>query len=205
MLVKKYSNRRLYDTEASRYVTLEDLAEKVKRGADVLVVDAKTGEDLTQGTLTQLILESRGAGRLLPVPLLLQLIRMGDDALAEFFGRYLSGALELYLQAKQGARSIAPYAPFATIPFAATNALARLLSGVSAWSEPPVAGARGYPPIAVAPPPPPAGTAAPPLSTPGSSQHAEMAELRRDMDELKKALRGRSKPARTIVRRNKKG
>lgn len=205
MLVKKYSNRRLYDTEASRYVTLEDLAEKVKHGADVRVVDAKTGEDLTQGTLTQLILESRGAGRLLPVPLLVQLIRMGDDALAEFFGRYLSGALELYLQAKQGARSIAPYAPFATIPFAATNALARLLSGVSSWSEPNVAGAQSYPPIAVAPPPLPAAPASPPPSTSAPSHDAEMAELRRDMAELKKALRGRSKPAPNIVRRTKKG
>jgi len=82
VIVKKYSNRRLYDTEGSSYVTLEELADKIRQGADVRVLDAKTGEDLTQATLTQIILESRGAARLLPIPLLLQLIRMGDDALA---------------------------------------------------------------------------------------------------------------------------
>ncbi len=129
MIVKKYSNRRLYDTEGSRYVTLEELAEKIRLGADVKVLDAKSNEDLTQATLTQVILESRGAARLLPVPLLVQLVRMGDDALAEFMGRYLSSALDLYLQAKQGAQAIAPYNPLVNVPFAATNALARLFLG----------------------------------------------------------------------------
>lgn len=205
MLVKKYSNRRLYDTDASRYVTLEELADKVKRGADVRVVDAKTEEDLTQQTLAQIILESRGAGRLLPVPLLVQLIRMGDDALAEFLGRYLSHALDLYLSAKHGAQTIAPYAPFATIPFAATNALARLLSGVSHWAEPaPPAAPPG--PIAVAPPPG-AEPAAPPVPPPppSSDPTSELAALRREMAELRDAVRDRSKSVRVLVRRNKKG
>ena len=125
-LIKKYGNRRLYDTGLSRYITLEELAAQVREGADVRVVDAKSGSDLTQATLAQIILESRGGSRLLPVPLLVQLIRMGDEALAEFFGRYVSGALELYLQAKAGAQAFAPINPFATLPFTATNALARL-------------------------------------------------------------------------------
>ena len=103
MIVKKYSNRRLYDTEQSRYITQEELAEKIRLGAEIRVIDAATGDDLTQMTLAQIILESRGASRLLPVPLLVQLIRMGDDALAEFLGRYMSSALELYLHAKEGA------------------------------------------------------------------------------------------------------
>jgi len=98
MLVKKYGNRRLYDTDESKYITLEELAESVRRGKDVRVVDAKTGEDLTTGTLAQIIIEGRGAGRLLPPQLLVQLIRMGDDALAEFLGQYVSWALEVYLQ-----------------------------------------------------------------------------------------------------------
>lgn len=101
MLVKKYGNRRLYDTESSKYVTLEELADKIRHGADARVIDAKTGDDLTQSTLTQIILESRGAGKLLPIPLLVQLIRLGDDALADFMGRYVSWALEVYLQTKQ--------------------------------------------------------------------------------------------------------
>jgi polyhydroxyalkanoate synthesis repressor PhaR len=100
VLVKKYSNRRLYDTTESRYITLEELAERVRAGADPRVVDAKTSEDLTQSTLTQVILESRGGAKLLPVPFLTQLIRLGDSALAEFLGRYLSWALDVYLSAK---------------------------------------------------------------------------------------------------------
>lgn len=59
--IKKYSNRRLYDTSESRYVTLEELADKIRRGSDVRVIDAKTEEDLTQAILAQIIIESRGA------------------------------------------------------------------------------------------------------------------------------------------------
>ena len=102
MLVKKYGNRRLYDTEQSRYVRLDELAERIRAGADVRVVDAKTEADLTAPTLAQIIFEDRNAARLLPVPLLLQLIRLGDDALGEFLGRYVSWAMDLYLQARQG-------------------------------------------------------------------------------------------------------
>src|SRR4051794_18176922 len=69
VIVKKYSNRRLYDTEGSCYITLEELADRIRRGAEPRVVDAKTNEDLTQATLTQIIIEGRGAARLLPVPL----------------------------------------------------------------------------------------------------------------------------------------
>src|SRR4051812_21764778 len=57
MLVKKYSNRRLYDTEASRYITIGELTDHIQRGAEVTIVDAKTGVDLTQVTLTQVIVE----------------------------------------------------------------------------------------------------------------------------------------------------
>ena len=59
--VKKYSNRRLYDTSDSRYITLDELAQKIRSGKDVRVIDAKSNEDLTQQTLTQIILESRRA------------------------------------------------------------------------------------------------------------------------------------------------
>ena len=182
MIVKKYSNRRLYDTEQSRYITQEELAEKIRLGAEVRVIDAATGDDLTQGTLAQIILESRGAARLLPVPLLVQLIRMGDDALAEFLGRYMSSALELYLHAKEGAAAIAPYNPFAGVPFAATNALARLLLGSGSgggfgWRDPP-------PPPAAAPPSPPL-----PSPPPTRESSDEMKDLRRELDEIKRALR----------------
>ena len=111
LVIKKYPNRRLYDTSESRYITLEDLADRIKAGSDVLVQDATTGADLTQATLTQIVLESRNGARLLPVPLLLRLIRLGDEALAEFLGRYVSWALEMYVQARQGARALMPLNP----------------------------------------------------------------------------------------------
>ena len=128
VVVKKYSNRRLYDTGESRYITLDELAAKIRTGQNVRVIDAKTNADLTQATLAQIILESRRAARLLPVPLLTQLIRMGDDALAEFFSKYMSFALELYVQARQGAQAMAPFNPFAAVPFAASSALAHFFA-----------------------------------------------------------------------------
>jgi polyhydroxyalkanoate synthesis repressor PhaR len=126
MVVKKYSNRRLYDTDDSRYITLEELAEKIRGGADVHVVDAKSGEDLTAVTLTQILIEGRGAGRLLPVPLLVQLVRLGNDALAEFLGNYVRWALEIYLQTKQGVRTAAPYNPLTSAPLSSADAFLRL-------------------------------------------------------------------------------
>ena len=172
LVVKKYSNRRLYDTDESRYVTLDEVADKIRGGAEVRVVDAKTDEDLTQPTLAQIILESRNGARLLPVPLLVQLIRMNEDVLAEFLGRWLSTSLELYLQAKQGAQALAPINPFATLPFTATSALTRLLMGALPWTEP------------VAPAP--ASGAAP-------REANEVADLRRELEELKSSLKRRSK------------
>jgi len=116
MLVKKYGNRRLYDTEQSRYVRLDEIADRIRAGADVQVVDAKSGADLTAPTLAQIIFEDRSAARLLPVPLLLQLVRMGDEPLADFLGRYVSWALEMYLQARSGLGGL--YNPFGALrPF----------------------------------------------------------------------------------------
>jgi len=116
MLVKKYSNRRLYDTKKSSYITLDELAVSIRAGADVQVVDAKSGADLTQQTLAQIVLESRGASKLLPVPLLMQMVRMGDDALAEFMGQTMSWSLQAYLQAKNQAQAFGGFAPFGS-PF----------------------------------------------------------------------------------------
>src|SRR5690606_32367886 len=121
--------RRLYDTSDSKYVTLDELAAKVRAGADLRVIDAQTNEDLTQATLAQIVLESGNASKFLPVQLLTQMIRLSDDALAEFFSRYVTGALELYLNAKRGVQSISAYNPLAQIPVAASDALARMWMG----------------------------------------------------------------------------
>ena len=116
-IIKKYSNRRLYDTTLSSYVTLEELAASIRAGHDARIIDAQTGEDLTQATLTQMILEGRGAAQFLSVPILTQLLRMSDDSLAEFFGRYVSMALDFYQQTRTGMQSFGPFAPFA-MPYA---------------------------------------------------------------------------------------
>jgi polyhydroxyalkanoate synthesis repressor PhaR len=179
ILVKKYGNRRLYDTAQSRYITLEELARIIQEGADVQVVDAKSGTDLTQATLTQIIIESRNAAAMLPVPLLTQLIRLGDDALAEFLGRYVSSALELYLQTRRGLQSAAAYNPFAQIPLSATEMLARL------WMASPFASATSSPGQAAAPPPD-----AEPAEPTEPTERSEVAELRRELEDLKRAVRG---------------
>jgi len=170
-LIKKYGNRRLYDTADSRYITLEELAGIIQSGAEVRVVDAKSGADLTQATLTQIIIESRDAARMLPVPLLTQLIRLGDDALAEFLGRYLSGALEMYLSARRGLQAASVYNPFAQVPLSATETLARM------WMASPFG-------------PPPAGSTAPHNPAPSAEppDRDELAELRRELDELKRSV-----------------
>jgi polyhydroxyalkanoate synthesis repressor PhaR len=155
VLIKKYGNRRLYDTGDSRYVTLDELATKIRSGSDLRVVDAQTGEDLTQTTLTQIVLETGNAAKFLPVQLLTQMIRLSDDALAEFFSRYVTGALDLYLQAKRGVQTLATYNPLTQIPLAAGDALARMWMG--GYGGAPYQQYPGYtapPPYPVAPPPP---------------------------------------------------
>ena len=162
VLIKKYGNRRLYDTGDSRYVTLDELAAKIRSGADLRVVDAQSGEDLTQATLTQLVLETGNAAKFLPVQLLTQMIRLSDDALAEFFSRYVTSALDLYMQAKRGAQTLATYNPLTQIPMAATDALARMWMG--GFGGAPYQQYPGYtapPPYPVAPPSPNAGEAEP--------------------------------------------
>lgn len=221
-LIKKYGNRRLYDTGDSRYITLEELTAKIRGGTDVRVVDATDGHDLTQATLTQLILESGSAARMLPVPLLTQLIRLGDDSLGEFFSRYVTAALELYLGAKRGVRSVVEASPLTRLPVGATDALARM------WMNTPMgqmmgfgAPGYGYPPAGYPPPgyppepyppgypvepesppgPPPAAqqpppAAAPPAPPPEASTSDDLAEMRRELAEMKEALRsaGLGKP-----------
>src|SRR5690606_40589469 len=85
VVIKKYANRRLYNTETSTYVTLEDLAAMVRSDRDFVVYDAKTGEDLTHSGLTQIIVEQEGRGggqTLLPMPFLLQLMRFYGKKMA---------------------------------------------------------------------------------------------------------------------------
>lgn len=96
-LIKKYSNRRLYDTAASRYVNLDQVAALVRKGHALKVVDAKTGEDLTRQVLTQIIVEdARQPDGGAPVEFLRDMIRATDRAQRDFFEWYLSAAAEAY-------------------------------------------------------------------------------------------------------------
>ncbi|MBX9684936.1 MAG: polyhydroxyalkanoate synthesis repressor PhaR [Hyphomicrobium sp.] len=97
VVIKKYANRRLYNTETSTYVTLEDLAKMVRGDRDFVVYDAKNGDDLTHAVLTQIIVEqeSREGGQtLLPIPFMRQLIRLYDDSMSRMVPSYLQFSLE---------------------------------------------------------------------------------------------------------------
>jgi polyhydroxyalkanoate synthesis repressor PhaR len=101
IVIKKYANRRLYDTSGSRYINLEDIAALVRNGKDVQVVDASTGEDLTRVTLTQIIVEdARDQPSGLPLELLRQLIVASDRVGQEFIMWYLKSAFEAYKKAQ---------------------------------------------------------------------------------------------------------
>jgi polyhydroxyalkanoate synthesis repressor PhaR len=95
VVIKKYANRRLYNTSTSTYVTLDDLSTMVKGGTDFLVYDAKTGEDITRSVLTQIIFEEENKGtNLLPINFLRQLIRFYGDSMQAFVPGYLEFSLE---------------------------------------------------------------------------------------------------------------
>jgi polyhydroxyalkanoate synthesis repressor PhaR len=203
VLIKKYGNRRLYDTGDSRYITLDELAAKVRGGADVRIVDAQNGEDLTQATLVQVVLEAGNAAKFLPVQLLTQMIRLSDDSLAEFFSRYVTSALDLYLQAKRGVQTLSAYNPLTQIPIAASDALARMWMGSPFGAPAPAYAA--YPGYVAPPSPPPPvhnGEGEPDVApTPTTSSDDNVAAMRRELDELKQALRDSLQPR---ARRGKK-
>lgn len=99
VVVKKYANRRLYNTESSSYITLDSLAEMVRDGRDFVVFDAKTGEDITRSVLTQIIVEEENKGRaMLPTGFLRQLIG--------FYGNSMQSVVPKYLEQAMGAFAV---------------------------------------------------------------------------------------------------
>ena len=97
VVIKKYGNRRLYDTSSSRYVNLDEIAAMVRRGGEVLVVDAASGEDLTRVTLTQIIVEDvKGRPAGLPLELLRQLILASGQVRQEFLAWYMKSAFDSF-------------------------------------------------------------------------------------------------------------
>jgi polyhydroxyalkanoate synthesis repressor PhaR len=118
VIIKKYANRRLYDTESSTYITLERLAEMVRQKRQFQVLDAKSGEDITRSVLTQIIMdeESRGS-TMLPVNFLRQLISMYGDQMQSVVPQYLEASLDA-LQRNQSQMREAMAGAFVANPFA---------------------------------------------------------------------------------------
>jgi len=106
VVIKKYGNRRLYDTAGSRYVNLEDIAALIREGRELKVVDAKTGQDLTRVTLTQIITEdAKDKPTGLPLELLRQLIVASDEVRQEFVMWYLKSAFDTYQKVQDAVQS----------------------------------------------------------------------------------------------------
>lgn len=168
VIIKKYANRRLYDTESSTYITLERLAQMVRQKREFKVVDAKTGEDITRSVLTQIIMdeESRGS-EMLPVNFLRQLIAMYGDQIQAVVPQYLEASLE-QLQRNQAQIRDAMAGALAANPFAeiARRNIELFTAAASGHGARPGAGG-------------PAG---------GDDTRTELAELKAQLAELQKKL-----------------
>jgi polyhydroxyalkanoate synthesis repressor PhaR len=107
VVIKKYANRRLYNTETSSYITLEDVSQMVKEGTDFEVRDAKTGEDLTRQVLAQIIFELELQGRsMMPVGFLKRMITLYDNSVGEFLPHYLERSMESFTENQEKIRQV---------------------------------------------------------------------------------------------------
>jgi len=121
VVIKKYANRRLYNTETSSYITLDLLSQMTREGREFVVVDAKTGEDITHNVLTQIIMEEEQRGKnMLPVNFLRQLIAMYGDSMQSMVPQYLEASMDAFRknqlqfqEAMQGAFGGGPLAEIA--------------------------------------------------------------------------------------------
>ncbi|MGR6329730.1 polyhydroxyalkanoate synthesis repressor PhaR [Sphingomonas sp. XXL09] len=118
VIIKKYANRRLYNTETSSYITLDHLATMTREGRDFKVVDAKTEEDITHNVLTQIIMEEESRGQtMLPVNFLRQLIAMYGDSMQSMVPGYLEASMDSFRRNQEQFKSAVEGA-FAGSPFA---------------------------------------------------------------------------------------
>lgn len=107
VIIKKYANRRLYDTGTSAYITLDDLCERVKQGEDFVVLDAQTGQDLTRQVLTQIIFEQETKGaQLLPTGFLRSVIRFYDNKMQNVLQHYLDASMNSFMANQESMSSM---------------------------------------------------------------------------------------------------
>lgn len=139
VVVKKYANRRLYNTETSSYITLDNLAEMIRAGRDFAVYDAKSGEDITRGVLTQIIVEEESKGTaMLPTAFLRQLIGFYGGSLQGVVPRYLEHAMTSFARQQQQLRhmlerSLSPFLPTGVEEMNRQN-MAMFERAVSMWN-----------------------------------------------------------------------
>ena len=183
--IKKYANRRLYNTATSSYVTLDHLCQMVKDGVDFVVFDAKTGEDITRSVLTQIIVEEEGKGQnLLPINFLRQLISFYGDNLQFLLPRYLEQSMESFALNQEQMRkylkdSLGGMFPFGRFEELGKQNMAFMEQAMRMWNPfkvPPV------PQPGEEPEKPAASTAAESLD----SLKAQMDALQRQLEELAK-------------------
>ncbi|MGB8278343.1 MAG: polyhydroxyalkanoate synthesis repressor PhaR [Methylovirgula sp.] len=185
--IKKYANRRLYNTGTSAYVTLEDLAEMVKKGEDFVVYDAKTGEEITRSVLTQIIFEQEGKNgqSLLPITFLRQLIRFYGDSMQMLVPSYLEFTIDKLTKEQQKFRDQFASAfetasltsptrqMFGSLEEQARKNMAMFSQALSVFS-------------------PFARSAAAPEGTAEPEPKSDLEEMKRQLDELQKRLEGLS-------------
>ncbi|MDR3511861.1 MAG: polyhydroxyalkanoate synthesis repressor PhaR [Caulobacteraceae bacterium] len=177
VVIKKYANRRLYNTKSSAYVTLENLSEMVKDGVDFVVYDAKTNEDITRSVLTQIIFDEESRGQnLLPIQFLRQLIRFYGDSMQAFVPSYLELSLDSFTRQQErmrdqiaGAIGVAPGMGF--MEDTVRQNLALFDRAMKMFT--PFAFARPEETAAPAPPPPEPAKAAPDTSLDDLKQRIE--------------------------------
>jgi polyhydroxyalkanoate synthesis repressor PhaR len=174
VIVKKYANRRLYNTRSSSYITLDDLARMTREGTDFKVLDAKTGNDITHSILTQIIMEEEAQGEhMLPVSFLRQLIAMYGDSMQSMMPQYLEASMDNFRANQQKLQEAfkASMAPDSFARLAETN-MAMFKAAAGAFM------------------PKSAGGAAPEAPEPkaGNKTQSELDALRRQMAEMQKKL-----------------
>ena len=195
VVIKKYANRRLYNTEASSYVTLEDLAGMVRAGRDFAVYDAKTGDEITRGVLTQIIVEEEAKGRnLLPISFLRQLIGFYGDSLQSLVPRYLEFAMGSFSRQQEQMRvsveqAMGSFNPLAGLEEVSKQNMAMMERAMSLFSPFPLrkdgSSFPGMPHIPGFAPPTPG-----PTGPAGGEETAEVAELKAELRRLRQQMAG---------------
>ncbi len=192
VVVKKYANRRLYNTETSSYITLDNLADMIRAGRDFVVYDAKSGEDITRGVLTQIIVEEESKGTsMLPTAFLRQLIGFYGGSLQGVVPRYLEQAMSTFARQQQQLRQVvqqtfSPFMPVSVEEMSRQNVamIERAMSMFNPFhrgSEPLPPGQESQP-VVDAPPP-----VTPPLVQDSADPH-ELERLQREVESLRTQL-----------------